>query len=346
MFAADMESVIFDDAQAGLRIRARREPRAAVVDLISRLSLNVAAQLARLPSPVFLELEHDGRLVGSYTLATATLGSGAGPVTGVYRGLLGLEPVARGRGFGRTLVTATVDWIDRHARRHANPVVSWGCIEASNRRSLGLLESVGAELLGELEALTVFRQWPKRRIDVERLTASATAAVADGLGETYGDCALRVEPACASDYWAVTDDRGIVAGARATLTRVDMSRTGSAWDAAWRGLLRFVPPARRRFDPGNFRYLRLSDVIVRGDDSAVWRELLPTLLSEYDAYLAMFVLDPVCDARRRLASAGLFGRLTASTRQTIAVMAHTWHLDEPFSAELRRRPLAIGPLDL
>jgi len=356
ILAADVEPVIVDDRETGIRIKARREPRRAVIELLSKLSfgsegleyrrLDIAAQLARLPSPVFIELEQDGRLVGTYMVATTTLQTDAGRVTGLYRGLLGLEPGARERGLGKTLVASTLDWIDRYARQHAEPLISWGCIEAANRRSLGLLGSLGADRLAELEALTVFRQWPRRRVRAGQLATSEAGTIAVGLADSYADCAVCIEPLSASDYWAVTDDSGIVAGARAALTRVDMHRTGSAWDAAWRGLLRFVPAARRRFDPRNFRYLRLSDVIVRDGAAEVWRELLPTLLREHDAYLAMFVVDPRCDARRRLETPGLFGRLTASTRQRIAVMAHTWQLDDMLRAELGRRPLAIGPLDL
>lgn len=350
------DGIVYDDPESGAAIRAYHSPSDEFITMLSGLRfggdglkyrrLNVAEQLARLPSPSYVELELNGHLVGSYMLANTSLESGKGPIDGVYRGLLGLEPDARDRGLGRTLVAETLRWIERCAIQAERPLLSWGCIEASNVRSMELLGSLGAERLGELESLTVFRQWPKRSIDAQRLEADALGDIEQGLATSYADCALRSVAGDTNGYWAVTDDTGIVAGARALLTRVDMTRTGSAWDAAWQRLLRFIPPAKRRFDPRNFTYLRLSDVVVRAGHEDVWRELLPTLLAEHDAYLGMFVLDTDSEARRRLGRAGLFGRLTASTRQRIAILAHSWNVSSSQVDEFRRLPLAIAPLDL
>lgn len=353
---ADGRSLVLDDPAAGVRITATREPGDALLGLLARLRfgsdglryrrLNVAEQLARLPTAVYLSLELDGRIAGSYVLAETTLASVSGPICGIYRGLLGVDPSARSQGVGRQFVKAVLGWVDDAARRHGGPVLSWGCIESANRPSLNLLQSLGGERLGELETLTVFRQWPRRRIGIVEAGAGLEAAVSAGLAETYEDCALRPARYTAAGFRAVTDERGIVAGARASLTRVDIGAPGGVLDCAWHALLRRVAPARRRFDPRDFRYLRLSDVIVREGAERVWRDLLPTLLAEHDAYFAMFMLDPSSRARARLGRAGLFGHLTARTRQRVAVLAHTWGLAPRDRRDLASRPLAIGPLDL
>jgi GNAT superfamily N-acetyltransferase len=356
LFGLKERTVLVDDPQASIRIVADAEADEAALDLLSGLRfgsegleyrrLNLREQIVRLPSPAFLSLEYEGRLAGTYALATKRLASASGEVTGIYRGLLGIDPALRSSGLGRQLVATALDWIDATARELAEPVVSWGCIESANRPSLDLLASLGAKRIGRLESLTVFRQWPRRRIDVEHGAAALAGAVADALQNTYADCAIRPAPDNDGDYWAVTGDDGVVAGARATLTRVDMSRTGSFWDTAWQALLRFAPPARRRFDPRNFTYVRLSDVIVREGYERVWLDFLPTLLAAHDAYLAMFLLDPGSAAHARLDRARLFGRLTASTRQRVDVLAHTWSLDDALRNNLGVRPVAIGPLDL
>jgi GNAT superfamily N-acetyltransferase len=350
------DAALHEDREAGVSIRLRDAPSAALIELLKELKfgndgleyrrLNIDEQLARLPSPAFIELTMDSALVGSYMLSSTSLEAGGQRVQGIYRGLLGLRPEARARGLGRKLVETALSEIERRARETGEPVLTWGCIESANRRSMGLLKSLGAQPLAELESLTVFRQWPRRRIETTVLDDNAGTLLESALGDTYADCALRTSPGRGGVYHAVVDDGGIVAGARASLTRVDMSRTGSFWDTAWQGLLRFIPPARRRFDPANFRYLRLSDVVVRAGAEGVWRDLLTTLLAEHEVYLAMFVLDPNSRARARLGDAELFGRFTDSTRQRVRVLAHSWNLDPALEAKLQSRPLAIGPLDL
>lgn len=355
LLADSIDAVLHEDRDSSVSIRLLDSPSESLIGLLRDLDfgsdgleyrrLNVEEQLALLPSPAFLELTIGDAVAGSYMLASAPLKAGGERVQGVYRGLLGLRPEARQLGLGRTLVEAALNTLERRALETRAPVLTWGCIESANRRSMELLTSLGAEPLAELESLTVFRQWPRRRIETTDLD-QADPILDDALGETYADCAVRAVLARSGRYHAVVDDSGIVAGARASVTRVDMRRTGSFWDAAWQGLLRFIPPARRRFDPADFRYLRLSDVVVRPGSESVWRDLLPTLLAEHDSYLAMFVLDPRSRARELLGTANLFGRFTASTRQRVQVVAHSWNLRPTFEGALRSQPLAIGPLDL
>ena len=107
-----------------------------------------------------------------------------------------------------------------------------------------------------------------------------------------------------------------------------------------------MPAARRRYDPQNFRYLRLADVVIRPGETSVWRDFLSTLLARHDAHMAMFMLDPESQAYSLLHEAGLLGRFAANTRQHIEVMAQAWNTSPGTIDSIAKQPLAIGPVDI
>lgn len=304
--------------------------------------LDVAGQLARLPAANFLELRRGDTLIGTYVLADRTLDVGGATLSGIYRGLLALRPSASGQGLGRYFLDRTFRWLGEQAGDR--PTLSWGCVESNNRRSLALLRSLGASRIGTLESMIAYRQWPRVRVGIDRLTASA--AVRSALLRSNEDCGLRYAAESTAPFYAVTDEDGIVAGARASLTRVNMISSGGAWDFFYDKCLRHVPAARRRYDPQNFRYLRLSDVVVRAGRERIWIDLLSTLLARHEAYMAMFLLDARSRTYARLRTAGLFGRFAQSTRQRIDVLASSWNIGTDRLAAIAARPMAIGPLDI
>ena len=65
--------------------------------------------------------------------------------------------------------------------------------------------------------------------------------------------------------------------------------------------------------------------MIREGSERLWKDLLGTLLARNDAHMAMFMVDPRSRARELLGRAGIFGRLTASTRQEVAVLANAWN---------------------
>lgn len=356
MIAIEEPLVIYEDGASDLRIIARGAFSNAFVAHLEDTTfgtsglryrrLGVREQLARLQDSVFVELELASSLVGTYVLAGSPL-QGAKPDTrGLYRGLLTVRRDMRGKGLGRLLVTRTFEWLESVSRDAAQPVISWGCIERANVRSLQLLESLGATSVGSLESLTAYVQWPRDRLPVDELDESASAEIAAAVETTFDDCGLRIPSRPTGRYYAVTSNGSIAAGARATLTRIDMATTGGAWDWLYRYLLRFVPAARRRFDPGNFTYLRLTDIVIRDGEEAVWKDFLATLLARHGAHMAMFMLDPRSSAQARLGRAGVFGRLTASTRQEVVVLANSWNDTTDALQTASTKPLGIGPLDI
>lgn len=355
MIAFEDGAVLYEDVPVGIRIVARSEFSEAFLAQLEATTfgtsglkyrrLDVRGQLERLPPGAFLELEVKDALVGTYALAGSHLLGVPTETAGLYRGLLSVRPEARGTGLGRLLVARTFDWIGSLSSSLGRPVYSWGCIERANKRSLRLLESMGARQAGSLETLTAYVHWPRKRTAIEALDDSAHAAIQAALSTATADCGLRTAAPGSGPYFAATSGERIDAGARVSLTRVDMATTGSAWDLAHRYLLRFVPPARRRFDPHNFTYLRLSDVVIREGCERLFKDFLSTLLARHDTYMAMFVLDPHSRTRALLEQAGLFGRFTASTRQEILVLANTWNVPADVLRKASRKPIGIGPLD-
>jgi GNAT superfamily N-acetyltransferase len=356
MFGIEDSRILHEDSARNLRVIARDVYSDAFVAHLEDTTfgtaglryrrLGVREQLDRVQDGVFIELEQGGSLVGTYVLVGSRLHGAGADTTGLYRGLLSIRPDMRGKGLGRLLVTGTFDWLASLSRDSAQALVSWGCIERANTHSLRLLGSLGATAVGSLESLTAYVQWPRNRLAVDELDDSAAAEITDAVQRTLDDCGLRMASTPRGRYFAVTSGNSIVAGARATLTRVDMATTGSAWDSLYRYLLRFVPAARRRFDPSNFTYLRLTDIVIREGEERLWKDFLATILARHDAHMAMFVLDARSTARARLDRAGLFGRLTASTRQEVVVLANAWNLPAKSLDKASTKPLGIGPLDI
>ena len=264
----------------------------------------------------------------------------------MYRGLLSVRSDRQREGLGRLLVERTLAWVGEHAERAGEPLLTWGCIEARNDRSLRLLRARGAQPLGLLETLMVYRQWPRIRVGVDVIEDPRLPAVRGALDETHADCGLRSEADSPLPFLAVSDEAGIVAGARPALTRVDMERIGGLWDVLNDRLLRHVPAARRRFDPRNFTYVRLSDVVVRPGHAGVWRDFLSTVMAMHGTHMAMLVLDPRSRASGLLHEAGVFGRFAAATRQRLLVLGRAWNLEPARLAAHVDAPVGLGPLDL
>ncbi len=347
-------TLIAEDAERGLRLAAVPGLKDDFVRLIEDATfgtsglrysrLDVASQIKKLPDPTFIEMRRDDDLVGTYVLAGSSLRFEDAAIRGVYRALLTVAGNEKGSGLGRWMMSNTLDWVGKRAEETGESVMSWGCVEERNEPSLHLLRSLGLQSLGSLESMMVYRQWPQKNSRIVDVDAGLINAVADARQATVADCGLtqRVD----RDWLALVVDGQVKVAARAALVRVNMETIGGFWDSAYRHLLRYVPPARLRFDPENFSYVRISDPVVLPDGVGLWSDFISGLMARFDTHMAMFVLDPRSRARRLLNHGRVFGRLGRATRQSIQVVANTWNMDADAMTRMRNAPLGLGPLDI
>jgi len=303
--------------------------------------LDVDRQLGRFPCPVFVELLSNGQLAGAYLFSIQPLVVNGQPALGVYRGMLTVKEEYKGRGLGRWMVEHSIDWIERATADAGVPVLSWGCIDASNERSLRLLQSLGARRLGSLVSMLVYRQWPAERIAIEE---AEQGSLEDDMRQSLSDCVVTKRGCTPGAHYRVSGDEALPSAATVNEVRLEMQAMGSHWDAMYRLLLKHAAPARRRFDPDNFRYLRLADLVVDRANVRCWPAFVSTLLARHDLHMAMFVLDPASSQFRLLDEAGVFGRFGRATQQQIEVLGQAWHCDADFLPAVAAAPLGIGPL--
>ena len=340
------------EEQSGLRLICREDASTAFAEQLAITTfgssglryrrLDTDQLLARYADARYFELYRNETLIGTYLLCPQSLSLDAEPVAGTYRGLLTIAPEHQSSGAGRVLVREALAWL--RARAADAPHVTYGCIDAGNERSMGLLRSLGATDFGELRSMLVYRQWTRASPTVE--TLDDAESVASALEHSQADCALRPAAPRPGAYFAVRDGDTIQAGARAELVRLDLAVSGSTWPKIYGAMIDRFPPAKRRFDPRDFRYVRLHDVIALPGSGKAWRTLLRDVLHRHEAHMAMFVLDPRRETFEALADAGLFGRFSRSTEQRIQVVGNTFNIPHASAQAIRERPLAIGPSDI
>jgi hypothetical protein len=116
-----------------------------------------------------------------------------------------------------------------------------------------------------------------------------------------------------------SDDGGYVAASARpnALSFVD-GRNLAWWYAK---AVRWLPPARRRFDPADFRYLSLFDWHIDPGAERLAPLLVDELLRRYDRHTANLLTPADSAVRRALELAGLFGAFSRRTETRIDVMA-------------------------
>ena len=238
----------------------------------------------------------------------------------------------------------TLGWLAAGAAASGAPSLSWGCIEAGNARSLHTLLGAGARELGVLESSTVYRQWPRERLELQCVEPAAEPGLAAAVQEGRRDCVIAPALGSGGAYFAHRRQAGILAGARVHRTQVDLHTIGGAWDLLDRYLLRYSKAARKRFDPRCFTYLSLSDLVIRPGHERLWADFLSSLLARHEAYMAMLVTDPRSELHARLARAGLFGRLSRIARQRLRVVGTAWNWPASPQGLPGEGPTGLGPL--
>jgi len=179
-------------------------------------------------------------------------------------------------------------------------------------------------------------------VPVVRLDSSDTVATAGR--EAYSDCGISYEFSNVDSCFAVVEGSSVLASANATIVRLRFDRIGQPWDFLSERLFKYVGPARRRFDPRNFTYLKLDRVVVTQGYELLWRDFLDTLMAEHGVHMAMFALDPASQVSSRLALSGLLGRVAKATRQQLVVVGSAHGESTAWLDHLGDQPVGLGPV--
>ncbi|MEL6449546.1 MAG: GNAT family N-acetyltransferase [Pseudomonadota bacterium] len=303
---------------AGLTLESTTRPDAEFTAHIGQVRFgdryrrcNVADQLARFYRPRFLSLRDNGQLVAAMVLDEQTLQWHGKRVEGFYRGLLSVAPEVARQGYGRTLAKQAMAWLDRRGAARDIPVFSYGCIDAGNERAWQLLDSLGAYPVGTLTTQIKYRQRSGVPILDVAVTDALTDAAADAWRETNTEATLRPS-SVPRDHWiTVEDTAGGVAACRHRLTSLDLTPQGGLTGFVTERLMLLFPPGRKRFNPGRFRYVSVSDVVATRDSAHLWRRLIPHLMALHDTHFVAITADTASPDVQRLVAAGVlsgFGR--------------------------------------
>lgn len=337
------------------------QPQSGVVDLVESTVFgtdglqyqrqDVRSQLDRFNAPTYFHAMVDGDLVGVYVLDRRDLLVEGRAATGYYRGVLAVASSWQQRGVGKRMTAAAMTWLAHEA--HDVPVVSYGCIDQANTRSLRLLQGAGATVGPALTMYMMYRQWPKVRCDLvafnecEDLGESYSAPLNELAGIVYGDCNVRdVSPSRLKGF-ALHDENGLAISARVAPTRFRIIRMDAI--AKWCTLL-FVKPfsaARKRFDPDNFRYISFSNVLIRPGCEYLWPDFVSTVLARHNCHFGAIYVDPQSNFFTQLNKPFKIARLFHSSEGSIKVVWQGFGGDPTAfgSRDGSRSVLHVWPID-
>lgn len=278
--------------------------------------VNVDEQLRRLAGSDFISLADGERVIGSYVLTPLRLRHGSDSVNAIYRSCLTLDREYRGRGLAAWMIAESL----QRAIDARSASLSYGLIETGNVRSARLLAGQGSTPIATLRTHLLYRQWPRACGDVVRVDdeAARLALFHRSVDDTTVSAAV---PGDAPVY-CLEDDHGRQAAASVRLVQLNLIDRPFSLARAYSGLVRLIPPARRRFDPACLGYLALDHVVA--DDSATFARLVDELMRRYRVHMVSLSLDPQRDLYRTLSRQGLFGAFARATAQhtAVTVMRH------------------------
>lgn len=306
--------------------------------------INVDAQLDRLHDPVYFTLRRGGVAIGTYCIDRQRLQLADSQLDAAYRGVLSIAEGHQRSGLGGWLVRSSLAWL----RRQPGVALCYGCIDASNRRALGLLAREGALPLGELGVYTLYRQFPRRHMPLEKMGPDAAADIEALLATAAGGVELadRRLPTGGGSYRVARQRGEIVAGAHVSVTRLELDRLTGASGFVIERLMPHFAPGRRRFDPRNFAYLRLNHLYAPAPHAGVWPRFIQTLMAEHGVHFAVLVLDARGATFATLRQAGLPGAFSRRVAQRITVLSAGVEADPVLLARVQSAPLAISARDL
>lgn len=280
--------------------------------------LSVRSQLDRFCEPVYFHAIVENKLVGVYVLDKRDLLVKGQRVRGYYRCVLAVHPAFQGKGIGKKLTTTATAWMTDQGRRQA--VVSYGCIDQSNQRSLNLLQSAGARIGSTLSMYMMYRQWPSEVCQLDALEGTHAEEVRLLEEQLYADCDVRDVSVSRLPGLVLRDARGIAICARAIPTSFKITKMGrlAAWITGF--LVRPFGAARKRFDPDCFCYVSFSEVLIRPGCEKLWPQFLGTVLAQNHCHFGAVYVHPDSFLFMQLQKAQPFARYLHSTKGSINVV--------------------------
>ncbi|MFK8079650.1 MAG: GNAT family N-acetyltransferase [Granulosicoccus sp.] len=285
--------------------------------------LNVQSQLDRFCAPSYFHAMADNELVGVYVVDKRDLLFNGSPVRGYYRGVLAVDKTFQGMGVGKALTTSAMQWMADNAQ--GQPAISFGCIDQSNQRSLALLKTTGANVGASLSMYMMYGQWPSVRCKLDALSGELVDEARALANDLYADCAVRDVSASRLPGWICRDTYGIAISARVATTSFQITRMGGMAEWSTRLLVKPFAPARKRFDPDDFRYVSFSDVVIRPGCEKLWRQFVSTVLAKYQCHFGAVYVDPGSRLFTHLQKAQMFSSLLHSSKGSINVVWQQFH---------------------
>jgi len=293
--------------------------------------LNVDAQLQRFNDPTYFQALLDGELVGSYVLEATQM---------------------QGRGIGNRLTETAGRWLQETAGD--TPLLSYGCIDQSNKRSLHVLKSTGALPGPSLSMYMMYRQWPKTRCELlteDTVSVQACTALAD---EVYADCQIRDISDSSLPMLVLEDANGVAIAARIADNAFQITAMGTMARWGTRFLVSPFAPARKRFDPDQFRYLSLSNVLIRPGCESLLSDFVSTILARYHCHFAAVFVDPNSRLFQQIQKANRITSFMHSKKGSIQVVTRLLNKNEDLQEPLKEvfsdstqanHPIHLWPID-
>lgn len=295
-------------------------------DALRYRRLDVEEHVRRLGNSFYFVIRREARAVGIFALTPCELLFDGQQIQSVYRSQLCVVDSERRRGLARLLRKSAIDWI--RDKLSGQAFFTWGCVEENNTQVIALLTSQGVQRLGTLCSYLCYRQWPRASADVMRLETPPEHRPGPQL-------AMRTPPS--SDLMIA----GNTVTASVDSVAVELRHYGRTAELLYQYLLRFVGPARRRFNPSTFRYARLGNLECPRDDVQNLDALIHHSMTMCSTHYAVIIHDPrAVDGTMRRA----LGRFVQTTR--IAVMAENFGVAPALISRIQEHVLRLAPMDI
>jgi GNAT superfamily N-acetyltransferase len=349
-----MSEVIFEDKLRNLCIRRSGTYSSGFLSLLERTiwgsgglkySINGMAEiLNRIHNPHFLTLEENGKLIGVITLSQKTIRLRERDYTRFYSYGLAVEATKKGQGYGTLLIRQALHyWLNKMGVKG----IAYGYVESDNIHSLKTIQKVDRKYLGQYHSFIISRLSPKNDNCITKLEESKKEQLTQLLYEQYANHSLidfgqsvKVE-----DYYLLTRGEEIISGLQCEKNHLTIKYLPGASGFFLLKLLPHIPLLRNLAPEGNFHFLALGNIYVKGGYEPELFKLIEAVLAKHQFNFGMICMDKRSPIYQRLEKVGTFGIFNSLINVPVHVMAYLKGLTEDEMAEIHRQPMFISMMD-